>query len=150
VSPKFRLQIQEPGLAARVVVIDHDVVLGRDCDGIVLEDPTASRRHAELRPTDDGLVLVDLGSSNGTIAGGEPVDEPMVLAAGAWFEVGETRIVVHPAHDSDTHTRSGEVVDTSMTVDLDAERPSEVRRELGQAGAHTHRPGGSVQRPPRG
>ena len=33
---------------------------------IMLNDPSVSRRHAELRSTAEGWVLVDLGSSNGT------------------------------------------------------------------------------------
>ena len=33
---------------------------------IMLNDPSVSRRHAELRSTPDGWVLLDLGSSNGT------------------------------------------------------------------------------------
>ncbi|HEX2102102.1 MAG TPA: DUF1707 and FHA domain-containing protein [Solirubrobacteraceae bacterium] len=44
------------------------VVVGRSsgCD-IVLEDPTVSRRHLELRPAGDGRWLaVDVGSLNGT------------------------------------------------------------------------------------
>jgi Domain of unknown function (DUF1707)/FHA domain len=44
------------------------VVVGRSrrCD-VVLEDPTVSRRHLELRPAGDGQWLaVDVGSLNGT------------------------------------------------------------------------------------
>jgi pSer/pThr/pTyr-binding forkhead associated (FHA) protein len=146
VSHAFRLQIQEPGKAARVVVIDRAVEIGRDCDGIVIEDPTASRRHAQVEPTEEGLVLSDLGSSNGTVAGGEAVDEPLVLLPGAWFEIGETRVVVHAGRDGDTHNVVTEPIDAQLTVDLEADRPSEGRRGLGQAAAHTMRPGGPVRR----
>jgi hypothetical protein len=44
------------------------VLVGRShrCD-VVLEDPTVSRRHLELRPAGDGQwVAVDVGSLNGT------------------------------------------------------------------------------------
>jgi pSer/pThr/pTyr-binding forkhead associated (FHA) protein len=137
----FRLQIDEPGNASRIVVVIEDVEVGRDCDGIVLDDPTASRRHALLEPREIGLILTDLGSSNGTLAGGEPVEEPMVLQPGAWFQVGETRITVHAAREGDRHN-------VRETEEVAApERISESRRELGQAGAHTLRPGGAVQRP---
>jgi pSer/pThr/pTyr-binding forkhead associated (FHA) protein len=145
--PKYRLQIAEPGLGARVVVIEHEVEVGRDCDGIVLDDPTASRRHASLQPTDEGLVVRDLGSSNGTVVGGEPLTEPMVLQPGAWIEVGETRITVHQAHASDHHVIGH---DADLEPEVEIERPSAGRRELGKAATHTMRPGGPVRRPPRG
>jgi pSer/pThr/pTyr-binding forkhead associated (FHA) protein len=149
VPAAFRLQINEPGQNPRVVVVEHEVEVGRDCDGIVLDDPTASRRHALLQPTENGLVVTDLGSSNGTIAGGEPLTEPMLLSPGAWIEVGETRITVHEAHEGDHHAVGPHPADAEIEVDADGERPSAGRRELGKAGAHTARPGGPVQRPPR-
>lgn len=138
----YRLEIQEPGQASRVVVIEREVEIGRECDGIVLDDPLASRRHAKVEPIEAGLVLTDLGSANGTLAGGEPLDEPLVLLPGAWFQVGETRIVVHEGRDGDRHSVGAE----------DAAAPgraSSGRKSLGQAAAHTQRPGGSVTRPPR-
>jgi hypothetical protein len=43
------------------------IVVGRarGCD-VVLDEPTVSRRHMELRPLDRGWLAVDLGSTNGT------------------------------------------------------------------------------------
>jgi pSer/pThr/pTyr-binding forkhead associated (FHA) protein len=138
----YRLEIQEPGQAPRVVVIGREVEIGRACDGIVLDDPLASRRHAKLDPIDEGVVLTDLGSANGTLAGGEPLDEPMVLLPGAWFQVGETRIVIHEGRDGDHHSVGSEGAPAPG-------RASSGRKSLGQAAAHTRRPGGSVPRPPR-
>ena len=45
---------------------------GTDCD-LRLVDPGVSRHHAELRVEDDQVVLVDLGSTNGTFVNSEPV-----------------------------------------------------------------------------
>ena len=45
---------------------------GTDCD-LRLVDPGVSRHHAELRVEDDEVVLVDLGSTNGTFVNGQPV-----------------------------------------------------------------------------
>ncbi len=46
-------------------------VIGRrgDCD-IVLDGPRVSRRHAQIRDSGDGLLLVDLASVNGTLLNG--------------------------------------------------------------------------------
>lgn len=43
-------------------------------------DIDASSRHAELRPVEDGWVLVDLGSSNGTFVEGHRTTEAPVAA----------------------------------------------------------------------
>ena len=39
---------------------------------------TRSRRHAEVRPTGDGFLLVDLGSMNGTLVNGVAVRERLL------------------------------------------------------------------------
>lgn len=64
-------------------------VLGRgpDCD-IVLTDGGVSRRHAEVRPTVAGVLLTDLGSTNGTLVGGAPIQRH-VLADGDEVRIGD-------------------------------------------------------------
>ncbi|HTJ43270.1 MAG TPA: FHA domain-containing protein [Kofleriaceae bacterium] len=47
-----------------------------------LRDIDASSRHAELRPGDNGWVLVDVGSSNGTYVDGRRVTE-LAIAQGS-------------------------------------------------------------------
>ena len=42
---------------------------------ITLHDANVSRNHAEVRPSDSGYVLVDLGSTNGTKVNGQRVTE---------------------------------------------------------------------------
>jgi pSer/pThr/pTyr-binding forkhead associated (FHA) protein len=56
---------------------------------VPLNDPRASRRHAEIRPRDDGFVLVDLGSMNGTRVNGATVHEHL-LRDGDEISVGAT------------------------------------------------------------
>ena len=55
----------------RVPLEDETVTVGRqdDCD-VVLDDPTVSRHHAEVRRSGDGFEVVDLGSRNGTRVNG--------------------------------------------------------------------------------
>ena len=51
----------------RVPLGEYVVSVGRaSVCTIVLADPNVSRRHAEIRPSGDGFVVVDLGSTNGT------------------------------------------------------------------------------------
>lgn len=60
----------------RVPLSDTVITIGRHTDStIVLGDQNASRRHAEVRPTDGGFNLVDLASTNGTKVNGHNVAE---------------------------------------------------------------------------
>lgn len=56
----------------RISITQTPVVVGRmsTCD-VVLADPNVSRRHAELRSDGNRWVLVDLGSTNGTLVNGK-------------------------------------------------------------------------------
>jgi hypothetical protein len=63
------------------------------CD-IVLADPNVSRKHAEIRRTEDGFgghMVVDLGSTNGTKVNGIPVRSQR-LEHGDEVTVGGTRL----------------------------------------------------------
>jgi two-component system response regulator AtoC len=47
---------------------DSVVSVGRDSDNVIrIEDASVSRRHLELHAAEDGALVVDLGSSNGTL-----------------------------------------------------------------------------------
>jgi hypothetical protein len=72
---------------------DGPVVLGRlPQSDIVLNDPNVSRRHAEFRRTADGVVVTDLGSTNGTRVNGVPIREQK-LSSGDEVTVGSTTLV---------------------------------------------------------
>ncbi len=64
---------------------------GTDCD-LRLVDPGVSRHHAELRVEDDQVVLVDLGSTNGTLVNGQPVRR-VALTDGTNVTLGRTAMV---------------------------------------------------------
>ena len=64
---------------------------GTDCD-LRLVDPGVSRHHAELRVEEDQVVLVDLGSTNGTFVNGQPVRR-VALIDGTNITLGRTTLV---------------------------------------------------------
>lgn len=77
----------------RVPLGEYVVTIGRQSDcTIVLADPNVSRRHAEIRPSGDGFVVVDLGSTNGTKVNGARVAEHH-LSDGDELRFGNT--VIH-------------------------------------------------------
>ncbi|MCE9557245.1 MAG: FHA domain-containing protein [Planctomycetes bacterium] len=64
--------------------------IGRDMvNAIRLQDTEVSRRHAELRRTEEGYNLVDLGSSNGTYVNGGKIDTHP-LQSGDQVQLGRT------------------------------------------------------------
>src|SRR3984885_4617871 len=69
------------------------IILGRgtDCD-LRLVDPGVSRHHAEIRVEDGEVVLVDLGSTNGTFVNGQPVRR-VALTDGTRVTLGRTTLV---------------------------------------------------------
>ena len=45
---------------------------------IVVNDPNVSRKHARISRADSGFVVEDLGSTNGTLLDGAPIDREMI------------------------------------------------------------------------
>jgi len=75
----------------------------RDCD-LCLTDLSVSRIHALLVRREDGWVLSDLGSHNGTRLNGWLVREPVPVQAGDRVEFGSMAFIIQgdpPAEPSD-------------------------------------------------
>ncbi|MDQ2782771.1 FhaA domain-containing protein [Lapillicoccus sp.] len=95
--------VQRPWLVIdgeRYPLIGAHTVIGRDeLADIVLDDPGISRRHCEVRVTNDGPHLVtsirDLGSTNGTYVNGERITSTR-LGEGDQITVGRTQAVFRP------------------------------------------------------
>jgi DNA-binding NtrC family response regulator len=66
---------------------EADAVQG---DRLELMDPRVSTEHAELAREADGVVVRDLGSSNGTWVNGQRVDRQQRLESGDLIELGRT------------------------------------------------------------
>ncbi|MFP3905729.1 MAG: ABC transporter transmembrane domain-containing protein [Acidimicrobiales bacterium] len=73
--------------------LDAAVEVGREA-AWVLDDPAVSRRHLRLEPSPAGLIATDLGSANGTVVNGRPLNAPTVLAPGDVLELGSTVLTV--------------------------------------------------------
>jgi transcriptional regulator with GAF, ATPase, and Fis domain len=78
----------------REVVIEGRTLVGSAPGvGIVIDDPTVSRLHAELDPRSDGLWVRDLGSRNGTFLEGLQITGGRIPQGGR-LRIGSTEIVV--------------------------------------------------------
>lgn len=92
----YRVEVREPGRQPRTVTIGQSLEVGRECDGIVVEDPRASRRHLRLSSGDGRLVASDLGSTYGTLVNGARISGDTDLSPGDTLWLGDTEIVVLP------------------------------------------------------
>jgi hypothetical protein len=71
------------------------VLIGRSSGcHIVLEDNMVSRRHAELRVTDDSVTVLDLGSVNGIYVNGERVRDSRRLYDGDRLQIGQRELAL--------------------------------------------------------
>lgn len=78
----------------QVIPVVERVEIGRalDCDLSILE-PGLSRKHAELEPNGDKLIIRDLGSVNGTYVNGNKVDE-VELKDGDYLQFDKIKFIV--------------------------------------------------------
>lgn len=69
-------------------LVENSMVVGRDpsCD-ILISDRQISRFHARFSRTEEGIVLEDLGSKNGTFYNGTRLEEPVLLSDGDVIQV---------------------------------------------------------------
>jgi hypothetical protein len=75
--------------------VEDVLMLGRSPQAdIVVDDPYASEFHMRFVSGDEGMVLHDLGSTNGTYVNGRRVTAPQVLVKGDAVQVGKTVLEV--------------------------------------------------------
>jgi pSer/pThr/pTyr-binding forkhead associated (FHA) protein len=92
--PRLLVSTQDDPQGDRSYELTTPVTLlgrGTDCD-LRLVDPGVSRHHAELRVEGQNVVLVDLGSTNGTFVNGQPVRR-IELQNGTRVTLGRTTLV---------------------------------------------------------
>jgi hypothetical protein len=85
------LALVEDGSVVKEFSLEGErMVIGRlEGSDVQIADPGASRRHAEVRRDGDEYVLVDLGSTNGTLVNEAPVSEH-TLEVGDRITIGRT------------------------------------------------------------
>ena len=87
------------------------VLIGRDAAcGLASNEPSLSRRHAEVSFVGDALVIRDIGSSNGTWVDGEPVTaEPVTLRPGQQIFLGHIPLLIEWSGGTQGATVLGEM-----------------------------------------
>ncbi len=87
--------ICEPGRTPLRLQLGPDPIeIGRDCTGVLLTDAQISRRHVELRRSGDDVIVVDLGSTNGSRVDDVPLTGPHRLVPGEVLRIGASTVTI--------------------------------------------------------
>jgi DNA-binding NtrC family response regulator len=99
-AQRVRLSVVEgPGAGAVKESSGDRLSIGsHELNDLVIEDPTVSRFHCELRLEPDGVVIVDLRSRNGTMVDGVTVREAL-LRPGSLLRLGAASVRFEVAGD---------------------------------------------------
>ena len=83
-----------PDTGAQFTIETSPLYVGRAPDnGVVVNDPATSRRHARFEVRGQDYLVVDLGSANGTLVDGARVVE-QVLVSGSVVTMGQNELLV--------------------------------------------------------
>lgn len=74
------------------------LVVGRKRGDLILDDPLVSGSHCRILARDEGYVLQDLGSTNGTMVDGRMVREAQ-LKPGSEITIGSSRMILYVGED---------------------------------------------------
>ncbi len=97
-GPKLHTLVALDGpLMGQRFPVQGPIDLGRECPAIPMSfDTAASRRHANLSPTPQGVAVADAGSTNGTFVNGQRISQAMA-GPGDLIKVGSTTFRVEVA-----------------------------------------------------
>ncbi len=110
--------VASAGQQPLVLLLQHDLVIGRDCEGLVVADSEVSRRHVRLRRRGRAVEVSDLGSTNGTLLEGEPITAPEMIDGDSRISIGDTVITVEIRGGSSGGHTIGRATDVRVVDDL--------------------------------
>jgi len=134
--------VEGPAKGRAVEIGPDGLQMGKrpDCD-LVLDDTYASRSHAAIEVTSEGVRLVDRGSTNGTFVNDERI-ESRLLADGDLIRIGRSvlRFQITPQAPADTITRASVAIKPPR-IDVQAPAGAADRAVAALAALASERPG---------
>ena len=100
--PSAVVRIQHPDHDPLAMLLEQDLVIGRDCEGLSIRDPQVSRRHLRLRPMQSGVEVTDLDSTNGSYLDGSRLAAPELVLTRTNVTIGDTTIAIEFVTDAAT------------------------------------------------
>jgi pSer/pThr/pTyr-binding forkhead associated (FHA) protein len=98
--------VQGPGTGHTFTLGTDPVIIGREGPSakFVIADPAVSRRHAQISRQEDGYMIEDLNSTNGTFINAQRVVGAVPLAPGDLIELGTAVTLSYDTLDLDNVT----------------------------------------------
>jgi ABC-type multidrug transport system ATPase subunit/pSer/pThr/pTyr-binding forkhead associated (FHA) protein len=100
-SSSFKLTLlnsQNPTASEEIVITMMEVVIGRDGSAdVTIPSQAVSRHHAKLTRENNGYVIEDLGSSNGTFVNSQKLTGRRLLRSGDQIRLGKAVTLVYDA-----------------------------------------------------
>lgn len=91
------IAVRQHGRSTLWLTVVEPLLVGRECDGLLLGDEKVSRQHVQLTPAGSSLTVTDLRSTNGAFIDGVRVNGEATLQAGATLRLGDTTIAIENA-----------------------------------------------------
>ena len=110
-----------PDMPRSVTISRIGTIGGAPDNDFVLSDPLVSAHHARIEWNDDGVLITDLGSTNGTFVGNTRIHHSHLVTEPTTVGIGSTFIVVSPADSGQVQetTTAGELTIRDLTFSVD-------------------------------
>lgn len=112
------IEVRQPSTAILFVIVHDRLIIGRDCDGLLLRDDHTSRQHIELKLDSKNVTVTDLNSTNGTLLNGIKLDGTKAFLKDDVIIIGYTEIRLTSLNlnsPSDTNDKLSEPTETIIT-----------------------------------
>ncbi|HOK09130.1 MAG TPA: HD domain-containing protein [Candidatus Hydrogenedens sp.] len=117
--------------------LKEPITIGRSQENvIILDDPKVSRKHAVIEITEEGPLLKDLNSGNGTYVGSQRITE-YFLKPGDVFRVGTQLIRYEEVHQSSADTEPPVRFEVTTEEKTESETLSHIHETLFQLPEYT-------------
>lgn len=109
-----------PVAGGQIPIPVEGLSIGRDTVPALRGDPTVSGRHALIRWTGDGrLMIEDRESRNGTFVNGAAVADPMIIGAGDRIQIGQGTYELRIARSAPQEPMYAAPVSSPETVEIE-------------------------------
>jgi diguanylate cyclase (GGDEF)-like protein len=130
-SRALLLVLSGPAMGCTYTIGPHSAKIGRgEGSEVLIPDPVISRQHARIARSDDGFVIRDLGSSNGTFVDAVRIEAPVPLRDGSRIQLGPLTIIKFSLLDSleaEVHQRLHEAIHCDVLTGVRNRRYLETR-----------------------